>query len=103
MSRVVHPTPPTGRGKDRDAADDETPAAPPNRRMTEREFVAWASRYSKLRAEWVDGKVLILTPDNADHDDLQGWLRSVLGSYVEEKDLGIVRGPNFWVRLPRTR
>lgn len=75
----------------------------PGRRMTEEEFVDWCGE--KTRAEWVDGEIVMMAPVSDAHDSLQGWLVSVLRSFVEERELGEVRGPEFMVRLgsPRRR
>lgn len=37
------------------------------------------------------------------HDEIQGWLRSLMQLYVEHHDLGTVKGPESMVRLPRVR
>src|SRR5437763_6718015 len=73
----------------------------PGRRMTEREFVEWVD--SNTRAEWVDGEVIMMSPVSSKHDNLQWWLRSLLQLFVDERDLGQVKGPDFMVRLPRQR
>lgn len=75
--------------------------AHPGRRMTEREFVEWAD--AKTRAEWVDGEVIMMPPVSDEHDDLNGWLRSVLQLFVEHHRLGRVKGPEFMVRLGKQR
>ena len=73
----------------------------PRRRMTEEEFVAWIGE--KTRAEWVDGKVEMMSPVNSEHDMLVFWMRAVIQLYSEAHDLGIVRGPEFMTRLPKRR
>jgi len=73
----------------------------PRRRMTEAEFVAWIGE--KTRAEWVDGKVEMMSPVNSDHDMLVFWLRTLIQYYSEAHDLGVVRGPEFMTRLPGRR
>jgi hypothetical protein len=73
----------------------------PGRRMTEREFDQWVD--DKTRAEWVDGEVIVITPDNAENDDAGFWLRALLQGFVEHFDLGRVKGPNFTVRLGKQR
>ncbi len=52
----------------------------PRVRMTEREFVAWCPE--EVRAEWVDGEVVMMSPANAEHVDVTVWLTRVEG--VEE-------------------
>ena len=44
---------------------------PPRRRMTEREFVAWSR--PPTRAEWIDGKVIVMSPASYDHVRLNDW------------------------------
>jgi len=83
---------------------DERPPADvalyPRLRMTEEEFVAWADE--DTRAEWVDGEVIIMSPANLEHCDLNAWLIRVLGGFVEEQGLGKVL-PDATVRLSRQR
>jgi Uma2 family endonuclease len=69
----------------------------PDRRMTEEEFVAWCDE--DTRAEWVDGEVVLMSPATAERADLNGWLNIVFRLYVEKRDLGVVLGPEFQVRL----
>jgi Uma2 family endonuclease len=69
--------------------------------MTEREFDQWVD--DKTRAEWVDGEVIVMPPDNAENDDAGFWLRALLQGFVEHFDLGRVKGPNFTVRLGKQR
>jgi Uma2 family endonuclease len=73
----------------------------PRRRMTEEEFVAWIGE--KTRAEWVDGKVVMMSPVNSEHDMLVFWMRALIQFYSESRDLGVVRGPEFMVRLDQRR
>jgi Uma2 family endonuclease len=73
----------------------------PGRRMSEEEFVAWI--WEKTRAEWVDGEVILMAPVSGIHDELGWWLRSLVQHFVEHHSLGIVRGSEFMVRLPKQR
>jgi Uma2 family endonuclease len=73
----------------------------PGRRMTEKEFVEWVD--DKTPAEWVDGEVIIMPPANDDHDDFIHWLRYVLQDFVDARDLGRVKGPEFTARFGRHR
>ena len=72
----------------------------PNLTMTESEFVAWCPE--GLRAEWVDGKVILMSPSNVDHDDLTIWFIRLLGDYVESHELGAIY-QNLFVRLAPQR
>lgn len=73
----------------------------PGVRMTEQEFEAWCD--PGVKAEWVNGEVILISPENAESVDLGGWLNAVLRLFVEQRDLGRVFGRDFMVRLPRQR
>ena len=73
----------------------------PGRELTEREFLEWI--WPKTRAEWVDGEVVLMAPDNVDHADSAGWLYSLVRQFVQARRLGHVYGTSVMVRLPRQR
>lgn len=73
----------------------------PDQPITEEAFVAWCDE--DTRAEWVDGKIIMMSPASRDHIDLNGWLCSLLRIFVEQRDLGVVCGPEFQVRLGAQR
>lgn len=73
----------------------------PLRRMTEEEFVAACDE--NTRAEWVDGEVILMSPVNVEHMSLNYWLARVVGSFVEDRDLGLVLGQEFFIRFPAQR
>jgi Uma2 family endonuclease len=59
------------------------------------------------RAEWVDGEVFELSPENSDHSSVSGFLYHLLAAVVEERDLGTVltgmlmkAGPHLAGRVP---
>ncbi|HEY3319773.1 MAG TPA: Uma2 family endonuclease [Planctomycetota bacterium] len=83
------------RAKAHELNDDVLPH--PGRRMTEDEFVAWCT--GKTKAEWVDGEVIIMAPASGEHVDFAWFLMTIMREYAEEKDLGLVRGTEFFVRL----
>jgi len=73
-------------------------------RMTEAEFVAWADE--DTRAEWVDGEVILMSPDNVVHTRAGVFLLRLFSDFVEARDLGAVFGPNYAARFgapPRRR
>src|SRR5947209_20375366 len=70
----------------------------PKTRMTEDEFVAWCGK-EVVRAEWIDGEVVIMSPNSTEHVDLFGFLNFVLRGFVEKRDLGKVLGSELFVRL----
>jgi len=73
-------------------------AAPTDRRrMTYKEFLAWADE--DTTAEWIDGEVVMTSPASDRHQDLARFLTSVLGIYVETHDLGVIRPAPFQMKL----
>lgn len=73
----------------------------PNLEMSEEEFVDWCD--DKTRAEWVDGKVVIMSPSSVEQDELNTWLASVLREFLTHHDLGKVMGPNVTARFATQR
>jgi len=69
----------------------------PQIRMSQRDFLDWCPE--ELRAEWVDGKVILMAPVSDAHDERHIWLIHLLASYIEEQGLGTIR-QNMFVRLP---
>jgi Uma2 family endonuclease len=69
----------------------------PGVRMTERQFHDWCS--GDVRAEWVKGEVIVMSPANTDHVDLTFWLASLIRLFAEARDLGRVLGIESQVRL----
>lgn len=74
-------------------------AAP--RRMSEEEFEAWCDE--DVKAEWIDGEVIVHSPAQARHVLIAGFLLNTMGLFVRHTDLGVVMGPEFQIRLPRRR
>ena len=72
---------------------------PPDKRMTEAEFEAWYRGFEQVRAEWVDGEVVVMSPVNLGHMRLGEFLFRVLGDFVEAHDLGEVHGAEFLCRF----
>lgn len=66
-------------------------------RMTEEQFVEWCT--PRTHAEWVDGKVFVMSPVSDRHDNLDTWLIAIMRFFVERFDLGRVCGPEFQVRF----
>lgn len=56
-----------------------------------------------LRAEWVGGRIELMSPVSFDHVDIQDWLISVLRTIVEQRDLGRVVSAEYAVRFGRLR
>ena len=65
--------------------------------MTEEEFVAWCDE--DIKAEYVDGEVIVYTPVSRRHDELTWLLGTLLKLFVEKNELGSIHGPGLQVRL----
>jgi len=78
----------------------EIPRWPP-KKMTYEEFLDWADE--DTLAEWVDGEVVIYSPASDRHQDISGFLESVLRSFVEARQLGVVRSAPFQMKLEQGR
>jgi Uma2 family endonuclease len=81
--------------------DREEPAVYLSKRMTEQEFVDWCT--DETWAEWIDGRVLVMSPVNYKHAKLTAFLIRLLGTFAEEEDLGEVVSEPFQVRFVRLR
>jgi len=73
----------------------------PDLRMTEAQFEKWLDE--DIRAEWVNGKVIIMAPASSEHISLNGWLWHVVDGFVEHDDLGQVLAIESQIRLPKVR
>jgi Uma2 family endonuclease len=72
--------------------------SPPRRRMTEDEFVAWCNE--DVRAEWVNGEVIELSPASTRHNRLFAFLFPALREFAAMRGLGEVLGYEMRVRFP---
>src|SRR5438128_111365 len=52
--------------------------------------------------ELINGVITMPSPPSDPHEDLAGWLLSVLRPYVQERRLGIVRGSRTEMRVSST-
>lgn len=77
-----------------------TQTAPHPPRMSWDEFLDWCDE--DTYAEWVDGEVQIMTAPDTKHQDLVGFLGTLLRFFAEARDLGRVFFAPFLVKLPRT-
>jgi len=71
--------------------------------MSYEEFLAWANH---VHAEWVEGKVLLMSPASSRHQDIVVFLVTLLNIYVTTRNLGRVKTAPFQMRLqqpPRGR
>ena len=71
-----------------------TPTPPP--RMTYEEFLEWGDG---IRAEWVDGEVIVMSPASNPHQSLMVFLGALLLHFVEANQLGRIFLPPFQMKL----
>ena len=76
-----------------------TPAEPGP--MSYAEFLAWADE--DTLAEWVNGEAIMTSPASNIHQDLSGFLESLLRIFVESRQIGIVRNAPFQMKLEHGR
>lgn len=65
--------------------------------MTWEEFLAWDGE--EVRAEWVDGRIVLMSPASADHQRIAFFLARLLAAFAEARRLGEVFIPPFLMRL----
>ncbi len=65
--------------------------------MTEDEFEAWCDE--DVKAEYVDGKVIVHSPVSTRHSDVVLFLAGLMRVIVQQRNLGRVSGPEVQVRL----
>jgi Uma2 family endonuclease len=73
----------------------------PLRKLTFEEFLDWCD--SDTRAEWVNGRTVILSPENKTHIELVFFLVQVLGPFVRRNQLGRIYGSGLLMKLPATQ
>jgi len=74
----------------------------PGVRLTEPEFRAQYAD-EDIKAEWVDGQVIVMAPVSREHSDRNVWLLRLIAEFVEHYDLGQVLGSEYPVRLSSIR
>jgi hypothetical protein len=75
----------------------KTPERPaPSGKMTYEEFLGWADE--DTRAEWVNGKVVILSPASLRHQQLATFLATSMNFFVDAHQLGVVLTPPFQMK-----
>ena len=80
----------------------ESPALPSAQRtlapepMTYEQFLAWADE--DTHAEWVEGKVVIMSPVSREHSSVAGFLYRIVSSFVEDRQLGEVHHEPFQMK-----
>ena len=69
--------------------------------MTYEEFLDWADE--DTYAEWVDGKVELMSPASVEHQDISLFLARLLAEFVEEHDAGKLLPAPFQMKLSDVR
>jgi Uma2 family endonuclease len=80
-----------------EAAMELQPVAATPAMMTEEEFEAWCDE--DVKAEYVNGEVIVHSPVSTRHNDAVLFLAGLLRVIVQQHDLGRVLGPELQVRL----
>ena len=62
-------------------------------------FEDYLSAYDGVRAEWVDGRVFVMSPGNERQSDLSLWLAALIRYWADLHGLGRTYLPNYSVRL----
>lgn len=67
------------------------------RKMSFQEFLDWCDE--DTRAEWVNGRVVLMSPASGPHQEISSYLESILRPFVQQHQLGrVIRAP-FVMRL----
>ncbi len=81
--------------------ETKTPAATvstsPLPKMTYEEFLDWLDE--DVRAEWIDGEVIIMSPASLRHQLLVNFLAAVLQYFVEAHQLGLIVTAPFQMKI----
>ncbi|MGH7965190.1 MAG: Uma2 family endonuclease [Candidatus Binatia bacterium] len=73
----------------------------PAGKMSYEDFLAWADE--DALAEWVNGEIVMTSPASKRHQDLSGFLESILRVFVEVHQLGAVFSGPFQMKLEHGR
>lgn len=76
----------------------EAERQPPKGKLSFQEFLEWLDE--DTWAEWVEGKVEMVSPATTQHQRIQGFLWQVLGIFVQARGLGEVLGAPYLMELP---
>jgi Uma2 family endonuclease len=77
----------------------ENPTLKPVPQVTGITFEEYLVKYDGQHAEWIDGNVVTYMSASDRHQDLVGFLESLLRVFVEENDLGVIRTGPMSMRL----
>ena len=73
---------------------------PQHLKMSYDEFLDWADE--DTLAEWVDGEVIMASPASLEHQDIAGFLDTILRAYVERGKLGTILVAPFQMKLAKS-
>ncbi|TEU15100.1 MAG: Uma2 family endonuclease [Anaerolineales bacterium] len=76
----------------------EKAISPPKERISYEEFLEWCDE--DTWAEWVDGKVVMVSPAATKHQLITGLLLQIMNIYAETRNLGQVLSAPFLMHLP---
>jgi len=80
------------------AVSELTQRIPPKEQMSFEEYIEWLDE--DTQAEWVNGRIEIMaSPASFNHQDIGGFLCSILRPYLESKDLGRVVMAPYVMRM----
>lgn len=65
-------------------------------------FEEYLEAYDGVHAEWVDGRVYVMSPGNERQSDLSLWLAALIRYWAGKHGLGRTYLPNYSVRLSET-
>lgn len=65
-------------------------------------FEEYLEAYDGVHAEWVDGRVFVVSPGNERQSDLSLWLAALIRFWGEKHKLGRTYVPNYSVKLNET-
>jgi len=71
---------------------------PEKLRMSLQDFLEWTDE--DVWAEWEDGEVIVISPANYRHQEIVGFLATLLHLFLEEQDIGMVLTAPFSMWLP---
>jgi len=66
-------------------------------KVTYEEFLARTDE--DTAAEWVDGEIVRMAPESGTHQDKGFFLLTLIGTYVQERGLGVVRYERFQMKV----
>jgi len=71
---------------------------PTKMRMSLQEFLEWTDE--DVWAEWEEGEVIVISPASYRHQNISLFLTTLIGLFLEERDMGVVLTAPFSMRLP---